>query len=318
MSRGLPSRIAIIGSNGYLGSRLVAKLVERSEVELVLGVGRRPLSRLVLPKFHYCSLPGDSLTSKLLKHRITSVVYLAFISCPTHDESAAYRTNVLNTATLLEAVGRASIKEVVLISSVAVYGPGPRMRPATETDAPNANGFQFSQHKVLQEQVAWQQSKCVGFELTILRPCTVVGPGASNFLLACLGRAIVPLPAGANPDWQFLHEEDFCEVVIAVLQRGLRGVYNVVPDDAIPIRQAIRLLGSKPISVPKQLLFIIAKLGWSSHLQKLVPAPPSALDFLCSAPVASNSAIREVLNFEFRYHSREAVQTVQHSLRGLT
>ena len=315
MIRGLPSRIAVIGSNGYLGSRLVAKLVQRSEVELVLGVGRRPQSRLMLPKFRYSSVPGDSLTSRLIESGIDSVVYLAFISCPMHDESAAYRTNVLNTATLLEAAGRASIKEVVLISSVAVYGPGPRMQPAMETDAPNANGFQFSQHKVLQEEVAWQQAKRGGFELTILRPCTVVGPGASNFLLAWLGRAVVPLPVGANPDWQFLHEDDFCEAAIGVLQHGLRGVYNVVPDDAIPIRQAIRLLGSKPVSVPKQLLFMITKLGWSSRLQKLVPAPPSALDYLCSAPVASNAAIRDVLNFRFRYQSREAVQTIQSSRR---
>jgi len=311
--RTITPRIAVVGSNGYLGSRLTNALLQRPEIELILGVGRRVSGHITDQRFCYWN--GGPSSQALSDHGIGALVYLAFISRPTYDEQEAFRTNVLATTMWLRAAGEAHVPHVILISSVAVYGPGARVEPVRESDLLHPNGFQFSSHKAIQERVALQQAALLGFSLTVLRPCTVVGPGVSNFVLDSLRRApCVPIPAGANPGWQFLHEHDFCAAIMLTLCQPAAATYNVVPDDSVPLRDAIRLLGSRPISVPGRWLSVVASVGWRLGLRNFVPVPPSALPFLVGPPVASNETIRRRLNFCCRYNSIEAVKTVREAV----
>jgi nucleoside-diphosphate-sugar epimerase len=156
-----------------------------------------------------------------------------------------------------------------------------------------ANDFVFSRHKALQERAAFEHvagSSCV---LAVLRPCTIVGPGAQNFLLDFFRRSFPPVPIVGNPHWQFLHESDFTEVVCAVLRARGSGVYNVTPDDAVPLRQAVRLLGGTPVTVPRRLLMAATMAGWQLRLP-FVPGPSSALEFLRQPPLVTSTRLGQL------------------------
>jgi UDP-glucose 4-epimerase len=305
-------RVAVVGSTGYLGSRIVRSLLAAPDVELVVGVGRRPTySEERHPKFRYVQavLPRASLGALFDAHQISTVVHLVFISRPTHSNLEAYRSNVAGTAAVFTAATASCVPHAVLVSSVAVYGPRAAAEPAVENDKPLPNAFQFSMHKLLQEQAAAAATTGGPTTLTVLRPCTVVGPAVHNFLVDLLRRPLVPIPRGADPRWQFLHEDDFSNSLLHVLRTKTGGIFNLVPDDAIHLREALRRWGSRPVSVPGPLLAAVTATGWLMRWP-VVPAPPSALPFLCGSVVASNRFIREALHIQFRYTSAEAADTL--------
>jgi nucleoside-diphosphate-sugar epimerase len=309
-------RIAVLGCTGYLGSRLVTELLKRSDVELVLGVGRRPTWSPAAPhaqRFAYAAatLPSTDLTAVLGGRGIDSVIHCVFVSSPGHDATQARQTNVTGAACAITAAGRAGVRHFVLISSVAVYGPRREETPLSEQAELHPNAFQFSRDKYLQE-LGVRQAQPPGTRLTILRPCTVVGSGAHNFLLDFLRWRYVPVPSGADPHWQFLHELDFCRATIGVVNRGVDGVFNVTPDDSIPLRSALRALGSRPVPIPRRLLSVASNMSWRFHLPRLAIAPPSAVEFMLSAPVASNHSAREALQLEFLHTSSDALAALRH------
>jgi UDP-glucose 4-epimerase len=311
MSLRLPARVAILGCNGYLGSRLAASLLREPDVSLVLGVGRQPAATFEAaesPKFRYVA--GDltrlPLREMFIEPRIECVVHCAFISRPLRDEQEAYRSNVVAATQVFEAARLSGVMQAVLLSSVAVYGPRVRTALATEQDAVWPNGFLFSRHKVLQEHAAFQQSLGGSFALTVLRPCTIIGPGVSNFLLDFFDRPFIPLPILQSPRWQFLHEDDFCQATLALLRHRPAGIFNLAPDDAVPLREAIRLLGGIPVPLPKWLLRVAVSMGWLLRLP-FVPGPPEALSFLFEPPLASNAQLRQLTGYQFQRTSREAL-----------
>jgi len=257
---------------------------------------------------------GDVRSLKLVDifkgHRVTALIHLIFISKPTHNEVVATDTAVQVTRHVFESAAAAGVEHAILVSSVAVYGPGPHARRLVESDTPKPSGFQFSRLKVLQERAAEHVANARGMSLTMVRPCSVVGTSATNFLLKCFMRRIAPLPAGIDPDWQFLHEEDFCSSILAILRSRATGVYNLAPDDTLRLRQALEMLGTRPIDLPHQVLKAAVSLAWATRLGSLAPAPTSALQFLADPPLVSNTAIRHRLGYEFAHSSASALRAL--------
>jgi len=314
MTRGPPRRVAILGCNGYLGSRLVDRLLAQPEFWFVLGVGRQGACRAQLASGRFRYLEGDltelDLELAFVEHRIESMVYCAFISRPLRSERQAYRDNVLAASKAFAAARASGVGHAVLLSSVAVYGPGMDDCFATERDAARPNDFVFSRHKVLQEHVAWQQLAGGHTALSVLRPCTVVGPRARNFLLDFFRRGPVPCPLRGDPRWQFLHEADFCDITSTILHSRAAGIFNLAPDDTVSLQEVARAFHTFPVRVPLALVRPAVALGWWLR-SPLVPAPVEALPFLLHPPLVSNDHVKTQVGCHFRHTSREALNALQ-------
>jgi UDP-glucose 4-epimerase len=303
-----PARVAVLGATGYVGRPLTAALAAAAEVEFVLAVGRRSQASAGFTGHVVCArcdVITCPLAVLLAEHRIDSLVHLVFISRPTRDHQGAFSTNVAGTARALTLAAAAGVRRAVVVSSVGVYGPRGADEPATEDQPPRPNGFVFSRHKALQELAAHGSAATAGLELAIARPCTIVGAAGANFVVDLLSAPLVPLPAGTDAPWQFLHVDDFCEGMLRLLVSDATGPYNLVPRDAVPLREAVGLLGGRTAAVPRPLLTATARATWALHAGRAVPA--TALAFLDRPPVASGARLHEDVGFVPTLSSRGAL-----------
>jgi nucleoside-diphosphate-sugar epimerase len=85
-------------------------------------------------------------------------------------------------------------------------------------------------------------------------PGTSLAPGAEQFEL--VRRRKFPLVGDGGGVWSFIHVADAAEATVAAVERGSRGVYNVVDDDPAPVTKwlpalAQELGAKKPMRVPR-------------------------------------------------------------------
>jgi nucleoside-diphosphate-sugar epimerase len=85
-------------------------------------------------------------------------------------------------------------------------------------------------------------------------PGTSLAPGEEQFEL--VRKRKFPLVGDGKGIWSFIHVADAAEATIAAIERGQRGVYNVVDDDPAPVAEWLPALASelgakKPMRVPR-------------------------------------------------------------------
>ena len=174
-----------------------------------------------------------------------------------------FLNSVVASRNLLEAVGNSNPTRIVLVSSFGVYGVaslGRRARvdeqSALESHPELRDHYSYS--KLRQEQLFWEYQQRNGFELVVLRPGVIYGPGGGHFSNR-VGLAIGDglLHFGANNLLPLSYVENCAEaVVVAGSHQGAAGqVYNVHDDDLPTCRQYLRgykknVRNIRSISVP--------------------------------------------------------------------
>lgn len=167
----------ITGINGFTGRYLAEKL--RSAGYTVMGLAHEASDGV------FCCdlLDRDSLADVLAQVKPEVVVHLAAIAFVAHgDVEAVYRTNVVGTRNLLEAVAKSGCQplSVLLASSANVYGNA-TVEPIDEV-TPVAPANDYAVSKLAMEYMArlWFDQ----LPITLVRPFNYTGAGQSlNFLL---------------------------------------------------------------------------------------------------------------------------------------
>jgi nucleoside-diphosphate-sugar epimerase len=85
-------------------------------------------------------------------------------------------------------------------------------------------------------------------------PGTSMAPGEEQFEL--VRRRKFPLVGNGGGVWSFIHVADAAQATVAAIERGRRGVYNVVDDDPAPVAEWLPALAQdlgakKPMHVPR-------------------------------------------------------------------
>jgi nucleoside-diphosphate-sugar epimerase len=85
-------------------------------------------------------------------------------------------------------------------------------------------------------------------------PGTSLAPGEEQFEL--IRKRKFPLVGDGGGVWSFVHVADAAEATVAAVERGRRGVYNVVDDDPAPVAEWLPALAQtlgakKPMRVPR-------------------------------------------------------------------
>ena len=303
-------RYLITGGSGYIGSRLVARLLEREDTERIAICDVRP-PREFRPRteFHQADVRDAAAMRTLVASEGPDIlVHLAFLLNPIHDEQAMYEVDVNGTHNVLEAASAAGTEQVLVTSSAVAYGAFPDNPVPITEDHPvrGVAGFEYARDKTESDRLCqlWAL-RHPERTMTIVRPCQVFGPNADNYLV----RLWTDIPfiadlGGADHGVQFVHEDDVVSAIDLLMEGALEGAFNVAPDDTISVDEATRLAGLKRRRVPLGLYTRFAGLMWRLRQSE---APPGSIAFAVHPWIVSNARLREA-GWEPRHTSRETFE----------
>ena len=220
--------VLVMGGAGFIGPRVIRRLVERGESVVCMDINSGA-----------ASLPGMEDQVQFVRGDVTrfeDVVKTIIEAKPDRLMNLAYllgggeenphfnmRLNILGMDNCFEAARLCGIKRVVYASSIAVSGQqshfGERL---VNEDDPTYGTSQYAVHKIFNEFQAQQYIQNYGMSITGIRPANVTGPDkvrGSTDHVRC-----VTLPArGESVRFPFkslmrlpIHVEDIAEAFVRV------------------------------------------------------------------------------------------------------
>lgn len=304
--------IAVTGINGFLGSSVVRLLEADNKFARVIGLDKKkPRFPAKKMKFYRVNLTESLADAKIAeifkKEKVSVVVHCAFPITPLHDSSKAHELQSIGTMYLLNACAEQRIRKFILASTTDVYGALPT-NPNYLTEKHPAQGgakSRFIRDKIdAENQVLKFGERRPETCVTILRPCTVLGPHIHNFKTRVAQRPVAFTLLGYDPLMQFVHEDDLLKAFNIVLDTDHRGIFNIVGHGVLPLSKVLQLTGNVTVPVPSSIMYPLTRLMWYFDI---FPGPASHLDFLRYLCVADGSKALKELGFKARYSSRDAL-----------
>jgi nucleoside-diphosphate-sugar epimerase len=227
--------ILVTGARGFVGTALVAELGRR-------GMPYRAVTRTPRDGF-FCIGDMDPRTDwTAALDGVDAIIHLAsrahVMNETVPDPRAHLRSvNVDSTMNLAAQAVKAGVKRLVFISSIKVNGEATRPgRPFTAEDKPcPQNPYAQSKHDAEQGLFALARKPGSDFEVTVIRPPLVYGPGVkANFatMMDWVNRGI-PLPLGSvNNKRSFVFVGNLVDLIIlSAIHPEAAGQVFLVSDD---------------------------------------------------------------------------------------
>jgi len=169
MQKGKP--VLVTGSTGFIGGRLVEKLILEHGVAVrtvVRDYSRAArIARFPVEMVHGALNDSDALDNAMKGCDV--VFHCAF------DPAASAEKSVIDIRTLCEACSRNNIKRLIHISTISVYEPLPD-GDLTEDSLAEPCGFSYADTKLAVEREVLRQVNENSLPATILQPTIVYGP----------------------------------------------------------------------------------------------------------------------------------------------
>jgi len=214
-------KVLVTGSNGFVGSHLVRQLLrEGYQVRALLRTtSDTRLIKEELPDVEVAY--GELRAPESLLEVARGVDAVVHCAAKTKAKTLKeyYQANARGALNLVEACNSCAgeLVRLVLVSSVAVTGPGPASRPAVEERTPRPISH-YGRSKALGERWVRLRSRV---PFTIVRPAAVYGPGdSSGFLMVfdAVRRGWMPLIDGGLARTSLIYVADLARGILAALR----------------------------------------------------------------------------------------------------
>jgi nucleoside-diphosphate-sugar epimerase len=246
-------KVAVIGSAGFIGRRLLALLDEAGHVAVGIDTVGDDASTTV------CDIRTDGLRDALAG--VDAVVHLAAISrdqdCA-NDLDLALSINIGATQNVLDAARANGVEQLVFASSEWVYGDVAGQDAQREDEPIDVNRLTstYALTKVFAERLldaGWRSDPSTS--VTVLRFGIVYGPRPSNWsavenLYNQVKSGEVEVRGSLRTARRFIHVDDVCRGIIASLGHEGFDVFNISGDELVSlgdvIEQSASILGRQP------------------------------------------------------------------------
>ena len=238
-------KIFVTGGAGFIGSNFIRYILARKPDTSVVNydsltyAGNLSNLKSVDHDSRYTFVRGDicdaSAAEKAL-HGCDAIVHFAaesHVDRSIYEPAAAIETNVKGTFVLLQVARKLDIPRFVHISTDEVYGDLPAGAFASE-DSPLHPSSPYSASKASSDLLVRSYMRTYNFPALITRSSNNYGPYQfpEKFLPLLITNALddKPLPIYGDGKQQrdWLHVEDNCRGILAVLERGRVGeAYNI-------------------------------------------------------------------------------------------
>ncbi len=221
--------VLVIGATGFIGPRLIRRLVARGETVVGMDVnpGAAPFGNVPIgaPVLRGDVTRFEDVMRTVLEVKPDRLINLAYgLGAGEGNPHQVMLLDVLGMDNCFEAARLGGVKRVVYASSVAVSGQQSNFgdRPATESD-PTYGTSQYAMHKAFNEFQAKKYIKTYGMSITGVRPANVTGPdkvrGSTDHVQIMVDAALekpVHLPKKGLMRL-LVHVEDMAEIFFRIL-----------------------------------------------------------------------------------------------------
>src|ERR687890_1360125 len=266
----LMMRVYVAGATGAIGKQLVPRLVRAGHE--VHGMTRSESKQAMLHELGAVPVVADALDPDqvaeavgsarpdVIVHQLTAIPETLDLRHFDRDFALTARLRTEGTDHLLSAGQAVGVRRFVAQSHILSYAR--TGGPVKSEEDP----FDRSPAREMRETLAairHLEEAVLGARWTegiVLRYGHFYGPGTSltpgSAQVELVRRRKFPLVGDGGGVWSFIHIADAAEATVAAVERGRRGVYNVVDDDPAPVAKwlpalAQELGAKKPVRVPR-------------------------------------------------------------------
>jgi len=265
-------RVFVAGATGAIGKQLVPRLVAAGHE--VHGMTRSESKRAMLDELGAVPVVADALDADrvaeavadakpdVIVHQLTAIGARLDLRHFDRDFALTNRLRTEGTDHLLSAGQAVGVRRFVA-QGVGGYGAYARTGGPVKTEEDPLDPTPAREMRETLAAIRHLEEAVLGARWTeglVLRygvfygPGTSLAPGAEQFEL--VRRRKFPLVGDSGGVWSFIHVADAAEATVAAVERGGRGVYNVVDDDPAPVAKwlpalAQELGAKKPMRVPR-------------------------------------------------------------------
>lgn len=217
----------VTGGSGYFGQSLSKRLLEQGTHVRVFDLN--------LPDFSHPNLEffkGTILDRNAVKQALSGVnkVFHTAAQVPLAKKANLFwSVNKDGTQIIADESAAAGVEKLMYTSSSAIFG-APDSNPITENTEPNP-AEDYGRAKLAGEIICKRAMQCYGLDVAIVRPRTILGPGRLGIvqiLFDWIERGLdIPVLAGGNNRFQFVHSDDLAWVCIAASDMKGFAEYNI-------------------------------------------------------------------------------------------
>jgi UDP-glucose 4-epimerase len=292
--------VLVTGFAGGLAQRVAETLVARGDE--VVGVDYRPVRTLEGPlanvPIHHAQYHKTAIEDVFRTRPFDAVLHLGRVGNLREDVSKRFDLNVTGSKKLLDLCLQHRVKSLVVLSTFHIYGASPRNHvPISEEDLVQA-GTEFPQIAdaiQLDSMASLWVFKHPEVRTVVLRPTNVVGPTVHNTISSFLRLPVVPHIVGFNPMTQFVHERDLADAIVAGLDGGARGVFNVAGPAVLPWRTALEIAEARSFPLPETV---------AAAYMTFAGFPRYLLNFYKYPCVITDAAFRKAFDWRARVDMR--------------
>lgn len=245
-------KIFITGGTGFIGGRLIEKLVaDNHDVVLLI---RDPGKADNFKNKKVTFISGDLFDRDSIKKGMTGcdwVFHLAAFTKPwSKDPSLAYKTNVTGTIDIFEAALECNVKKVVLTSTAGTMSFSHDGKPVNELTNRNPEYHTlYESTKAEAERIAGDYCK-KGLHIVIVNPTRVFGPGRltkSNSLTKIIKWYIAGLwrilPGNGDSIGNYVYIDDVIEGQILAAMYGGKGERYILGGENLSFNELFSVIG---------------------------------------------------------------------------
>lgn len=302
--------VAVTGASGYVGQKVVAQLAAAPHIERILALDIRPAS-FTSDKVTFIEHDvAQPMTDLFVQQEVDAAAHFAFVLNPTHDRARERKVNIGGTENFLKACHAVQAQTVLVTSSATVYGAWPDNPPLLKETMPlrGKPGFSYVEDKVKQDLLTQQyaqghpQSRVI-----ITRMSVVMGPYVDNYISRYFLKSLAIVVRGADPPAPIVYEDDVAEATTLLFLQAPTGAYNLDAPRPISVRQGLRAIGGRTISLPPAILYPLAGLAWKLRLRVLTEAPPPMLDYIRYPWSCDGSKVSRYTDFRYHYDAAACI-----------
>jgi dTDP-glucose 4,6-dehydratase len=263
-------KVFVTGGAGFIGSNFIRYVLglkqgyELVNFDSLTYAGNLENLASIADDPRYAFFKGDICDAAAVEAAMAGCEAVVHFAAESHVDRSIYepapviQTNITGTFILLQVARKLQVRRFVHISTDEVYGDMPPGAFADE-NTPLAPSSPYSASKASSDLLVRSYVRTFGFPALITRSSNNYGPYQfpEKFLPLMITNALdgKPLPIYGDGKQQrdWLHVEDNCRGVLAVLERGRTGeVYNIggldIEENLTIARRLLQMVG-KPESL---------------------------------------------------------------------